>query len=90
MNGEIIVKLPKKHKNNPNAYVTKELYFDLLSKAYGFGNQNGNMADDSEVDEEENIPIKSFDFLTAEEAGSQNQTGKHLWYKVKNVMGFPA
>lgn len=88
LNGEIIVKLPKKHKNNPNAYVTKELYFDLLSKAYGFGNQNGNMADDSEVDEEENIPIKSFDFLTDEEAGSQNKTGKHLWYKVKNVMRF--
>ena len=82
LNGSVTVKTSKKTKNNPNPYETKYLYFNLLTSIYLSQKQDeeGNGCVETETN--------AFDFLTEEEAKSQNKDGKCLWYKVKEIVGF--
>lgn len=82
LNGSVTVKTSKKTKNNPNPYETKYLYFNLLTSIYLSQKQDeeGNGCVETETN--------AFDFLTEEEAKSQNEDGKCFWYKVKEIVGF--
>ena len=95
LNGGIKVKTRGNGRNHVT-YVTKDLYFDLRTPVYVSAEQNVTGIDekyneDNDEDEENGVVtrIKAFEFLTQAEADSQNASGEHFWYRVKDVMGYP-
>ncbi len=79
LRGGIIVKTRRRDGAIP--YATKELYFDLLTPVYVSKEQG-------KEEDGESAGTNAFDFLTREEAESQNASGQHHWYKVKDIVGF--
>lgn len=80
LSGSHTIKQPRKHWDNPDAFRKRFLYLDV--KRTG-----DTPEDDSGDDETGETEQFIFRFRTAEQAQSENDSGKHHWIKVSDALG---